>query len=56
MKNSELVRKIEYIRQKMTNAALQFGLTHQITITYSQELDSWLNVLERTKGLNGPIK
>jgi Spo0E like sporulation regulatory protein len=49
MKKNELVQKIEHIRQQMTIAALQFGFTHQITINYSQELDSWLNVLEKTK-------
>jgi hypothetical protein len=41
--------KIEQLRQKMVDAAKQFGLNHPSVMEYSQELDKCLNKLIQNK-------
>lgn len=43
----EIMRVIGEKREKMIHAAMRYGISHDITILYSQELDAWLNYYNR---------
>ena len=45
MEDADLLKKIEEKREQMMHAAQFYGLNHELTITYSQELDVYLNQL-----------
>lgn len=47
-----LERRIEFLRNKMTNVALEKGFTSIESITISQELDSLLNLYDNLKQIN----
>lgn len=49
MGREELIKAIELQRKQMIENASLLGISHQTTITYSQELDRLLNQLELTK-------
>ncbi|WP_226034554.1 aspartyl-phosphate phosphatase Spo0E family protein [Aquibacillus saliphilus] len=44
-----LLLRIEFLRNKMTEVALQKGFTSPESITLSQELDKLLNLYEKNK-------
>lgn len=43
--NTQIIGEIEYVRLKMIESGKKLGLNHEITIHYSQQLDSLLNII-----------
>ncbi|MED4083234.1 aspartyl-phosphate phosphatase Spo0E family protein [Halalkalibacterium halodurans] len=46
------IQKIEYLREKMMDAAKKYGLNHPLVLQYSQELDHAHNIMLRLDGKN----
>ncbi|HLR80161.1 MAG TPA: aspartyl-phosphate phosphatase Spo0E family protein [Bacillota bacterium] len=52
----KLLKRIEYLRNKMTDVAMEKGFTSPESITLSQELDKLLNLYESMKQTNNRKK